>query len=368
MNTTELPPLIRQCVDGGANPVTFGEIKARAVVTERAVRRVPMRRGARLGVAATGLAAAGIAGALIASQAGGGDAAGTRSAVTAAMIKHMASASQAAMTSGQAEIDWASSGSPVIQDVSFDGANWNDVMNPGMPIQVHHSGHATFWTGENINRVVDGQAYHYPSIARTPQGPQPVPGWTHIVAPGAAQSLGIPDPRTLLSVLLPAAGFVSDGYTTVNGVQLQHLRAATPGAVSLAPLNPIIQSEPDHAQVSALDLWVNSSDVVLKAQITVTGTNTTSKLTAAGLLAWEQYDKEHGITVQPRLLQNSAAFTVRVLGRLYPGLASLLRQPGMITEYDTTSSVTVTVTFSKVGQPQAITTPAPIVATAGGQR
>ena len=197
MNTTDLPPLIRECVAGGANPVTFGEIKARAVMTERTVRRVPMRRGARLGVAATGLAAAGIAGALVASQVGGGASSGTQSAVTAAMIRHMASASQAAMTSGQAEIDWTSSGSSVIQDVSFDGANWNDVMNPGMPVQVHHSGDVTSWTGENINRVVDGHAYHYPSIAPTPHGPQLVQGWTHIVAPGAAQSLDIPDPRTL---------------------------------------------------------------------------------------------------------------------------------------------------------------------------
>jgi hypothetical protein len=242
MNTTDLPPLIRECVDAGTNPVTFGEIKARAVLTERTVRRVPRRPGARVGVA-----------------------------VTAAMIRHMASASQAAMTSGRAEIDWTSGGSPVIQDVSFDGANWNDVMNPGEPAHVHHLGRVTTWTGENINRVVAGQAYHYPSIAPTPTGPRSVPGWTHIVAPAAAQSLDFPDPRGLLGVLSPAAGFVSAGYRTVHGVRLQHLRAATPGAVSLTPLNPVIQSEPDQARVSALDLWVNSSGVVLKAQVTVTG-------------------------------------------------------------------------------------------------
>jgi hypothetical protein len=52
-----------------------------------------------------------------------------------------------------------------------------------------------------------------------------------------------------------------------------------------------------------------------------------------------------------------------VLAGTYPGLARLVRQPGMVTEHDTTSSVTVTVTFSEVGQPQAITTPAPVVAT-----
>ena len=62
MNTTELPAMIRECVDGGAQPVSLGEVKARAVMTERRV------RPGRLGVAAAGVAAAGIAGALVASQ------------------------------------------------------------------------------------------------------------------------------------------------------------------------------------------------------------------------------------------------------------------------------------------------------------
>ena len=65
MNTTELPAMIRECVDGGAQPVSLGEVKARAVMTERRV------RPGRLGVAAAGVAAAGIAGALVASQVAG---------------------------------------------------------------------------------------------------------------------------------------------------------------------------------------------------------------------------------------------------------------------------------------------------------
>jgi hypothetical protein len=118
-------------------------------------------------------------------------------------------------------------------------------------------------------------------------------------APGAGQPLDIPDPRTLISVLRSSAGFTAAGYSTVNGARLEHLQATTPGAVSLAPLNDIIQSEPDNAQVSALDLWIDSAGVVQKAVITVTGIN----------------------------------------GRGTP------------------QSVTVTVTFSQVGQPQTITPP-----------
>jgi hypothetical protein len=144
--------------------------------------------------------------------------------------------------------------------------------------------------------VVDGQAYHYPAISFKPK-PHNVAEWMHIVAPGGGQSLNIPDPRALLGVLSPSAGFVTDGYTTVNGVKLQHLRATTPSRVPVTPLDPIIQSEPDNARLSALDLWVDSSGVVLKAQVTVTGTGGTA------------------------------------------------------------SSVTLTVTFSEVGQPQPITAP-----------
>ena len=99
MNTTDLPPLIRDGVEGGTSPITFGEIRTRAVMTEGAVRRVPARRRSRSGVAATGLAAAGIAGALVAGQAGGRTAAGTRTVLNTAMLKHLAGASRAAMTS-----------------------------------------------------------------------------------------------------------------------------------------------------------------------------------------------------------------------------------------------------------------------------
>jgi hypothetical protein len=299
MNTTELPAMIRECVDGGAQPVSLGEVKARAVMTERRV------RPGRLGVAAAGVAAAGIAGALVASQVGG-TAARPPAVLTAAMLKQVAAASQAAMTSGQARIATATGGSTVVQQVTFDGANWNDVLNPGAPVRVHRTAHLFSWTGESIDRVVDGQAYHYPAFAFKP-APHIAAEWMHIIAPGAGASLNIPDPRTLLNVLSPSAGFVTDGYAIVNGVRAEHLRATTPAGVPLRPLNPLIGTEPDHPRVSALDLWVDPSDVVLKARFTVSGP--------------EQ-----------------------------------VRDPG----------VTVTVTFSQIGQPQDITAPARYV-TVGGK-
>jgi hypothetical protein len=271
MNNVDLPSMIRECVDGGTHPVTAGEIKARAMLPAR--RGPRMARGPRAAIGVTGLAAAGAVAALVVSQAGGGPAP-TRTVLTAAVIGHMASTSQAAMTSGQADLDWTSSGQPsVVQQISFNGADWNDVIDPGQPTRITHTAQGIVRTGESINRVVNGQQFHYPNAVMTRNGGLEFKGWMRIDAPSAGRPLGIPDPRTLLSVLSPSAGFATDGTGTVNGVTVSRLRATTPGAVAIAPLSDIIDSEPDGARLSVIDLWVDSSDVVLKAEVTLTGTN-----------------------------------------------------------------------------------------------
>jgi hypothetical protein len=337
MNTTELPAMIRECVDAGAQPISPAEVRARAVLTEHRVRPARVRRGTRLGVAAAGVAAAGLAGVLAAGQVGGGTTAGTRTVLTAAMLKHVAAVSQAAMISGRAGIVTDVAGSTLVQQVTFDGANWNDVMGP------------------LITRVVNGQAYSYPAWAFKPV-PHHVPEWMHFPGPGAPTSVNIPDPRTLLSALSPSAGFVTDGYTTVNGAKVEHLRATTPGAVPLRPLKPLIGTEP-HNWLSALDVWVDPSDVVLKAQFTVSGHRTVLILTAAGVQALHRYIREHGITINGSVVWNRSALVAWV--RTQPGLAGLLRQPGMVAtaENATEADFTVTMTFSQIGQPQQITAP-----------
>jgi hypothetical protein len=252
--------------------------------------------------------AAGIATALVVSQ---GGTAASGAVLTAATLKQMADASTAAMTSGRADIDWSGSGSPgdVRQQVSFDGANWNDVLNPGQPVKIlHQTKNSISWTGESMERVVDGQSYHYGAVdVGTFQNPRFRYEWRQI--PGAAGSLNIPDPRSMVSLLSPSAGFTDDGTTTVDGVSLKHLHATTPGAVALQPLNDIIQSEPDNAKASAIDLWVDPSGVVLRARITVSGTGAGTSTT--------------------------------------PGAPQ---------------SATVSVTFSQIGQPQPITVPTDITA------
>jgi hypothetical protein len=194
------------------------------------------------------------------------------------------------MTSGRADIVWASGSARLTQHLTFDGANWNDAATGTGLKQPSNAG--TIWNGENINRVVDGQAYHYPAVVWKPKA-HFTAGWMHMTMPGAAASLNIPDPRTLLSVLSPSAGFVSDGYTTVDGIRLRHLRATTPGAVRLGPLDPIIESEPDNPGLSVLDLWVDPSDVVMKAQVTVSGTGGAS---ASVTVTFSQVGRPQAIT------------------------------------------------------------------------
>lgn len=273
MKTTDLPPLIRDCVDGGTSPVTFWEIKERAVTRERPVRRLPVRRHPVLTATATGLAAAGIAGALVVSHSGGTT---DRAVLTAATIKQMVTASTAAMTSGRADIYWTSAGqASLTQLIEFDGANFRDVSQTSGTlgkVPISPSPVVGTWTGETINEAVDGQAYHYPAMVFKPK-PHIAAGWMRIDVKGAGQPLEIPDPRALLSVLSPSAAFVIDGYSTVDGTRVRHLLATTPGQVPLAPLHNIIQSEPDSPRLSALDLWVNSAGVVLKARMVVTGTS-----------------------------------------------------------------------------------------------
>jgi hypothetical protein len=291
MNSTDFKAQIRDCVDGGARPVTIDEITRRAVTHSQPARRAPQRRvQIRLAVTVTGVAAgvaaAGVAGALVASQ---GGTSGTGTVLTAAMVKHVASTSQAAMTSGEADLDWTASGLPaVIQQITFNGADWNDVINPGAPSVVTHTGNTITVidpgspgvvrhtgsmisrSGESINRVVDGRTYAWPAPRMTSSGIK-FEGWE--LLPGASTGSGIPDPRTLLGLLSPSAGFVTAGDTTVNGVPVQQLRATTPGAVAITPLNQIIDSEPDNARLSAIDLWVDTAGVVQKIQVTVSGTD-----------------------------------------------------------------------------------------------
>jgi hypothetical protein len=234
----DLRTQISEFVDGGTNPVSFGEIIGRPE-GKPALRRERRHRGRWIGPAA---AAAGVTVVLVASQFGGQ--AGPRRdrgpavVLTAAMVRQVASASRSALaTSGEAVISYRTSQAGVLQDyrtddVTFSGANWNFVIRDTLPA----SGGQPADTEYAINRVVDGQAYYYIK-AQTSQLQ-----WIHDTNPDGAHSLGIPDPRTLLGVLEPGAGFrvchfkirhtVKNGHVSVKVVQAPALQGGVTAAVS----------------------------------------------------------------------------------------------------------------------------------------
>ncbi len=366
MNATDLQTQLREYVDAGTSPITVAEIRARAASRAAGAARLPAarpapgRRGARLSLAAAGLAAAGIAGGLAASQAGGGTAAagagghpagataprgshqaGTERAVLdARLLRHIATVSRAALaTSGQALISYQTTGDPDYDgtgtdDIAFDGGNWSDSVSyatPGSPAQ-----HA-------INEVVNGQAYDFfPVFSPTPQ-------WVHDTGPDAVAALDIPDPRTLLAVLSPAAGFAPAGYATLDGTRVELLQATTPGNVPASELDPLIKGTPASA-VTALELWVDSSGVVRQAAFTVTGTDEVRQLTKADAAK---------IDAEMRKLAHGGN---RVkASELQAALARL----GLAKMRDLTVTTAVTVQFTQIGQPQSITAPALYITVAG---
>ena len=114
-------------------------------------------------------------------------------------------------------------------------------------------------------RVVDGELYFFWNPGGTGE-----PDWFHDVTPrsGHHSSL-VSDPRGLLAVLAPDAGFELVGDDTVDGVDVTRLHARTPEAVAAADLKLGDSTMPD-ATVTALDVWIDRDDVVRRIDVTQT--------------------------------------------------------------------------------------------------
>ena len=85
--------------------------------------------------------------------------------------------------------------------------------------------------------------------------------WYHDTTPNAAASLSFPDPRTLLQAVTPSAGLENLGRESVDGVELSHLRATTPGSIGKLGIPDITGT------VTSFDVWVDSNNVVRKMAV-----------------------------------------------------------------------------------------------------
>ena len=300
-------------------------------VREQAVARHRQRRRVRVLVPAGAVAGVVAAALAVAVASGGHEPApanatpGARTgAVTAAMVRHVASASLAALAySGRAVVSYQESGTAVqpttgTDVITFSGGNWNEILNENI------AGHVQ----QAVNRVVDRQAYY--DFTTSPSSP----GWLHDTGPDAVPALDIPDPRTLLAALRPDAGFTAAGDKMTGGVRLEGLRATRLAALS-GFVNSLPWAQPGE-HLTALTLWADPAGVVRGIDIALAGTT-----------------KHYPISL-----------TKAQLDQLLSKYHKHLTEQDVIDTYgrgvkpvNQTTATTVTVTFTGIGQPQTITAP-----------
>jgi hypothetical protein len=329
----DLSDQIRALMEHGVSTVPAAAALDRATLARPAglrarAPRLTVRRvaAASAGVAAVGCASA-LAVTLLAAPAGQRSAGHHQGSMvlTAAMVRHMASASRLALAhSGRAVISFSSGengqqlGSGT-EDIMFSGQNWNLLMRfpPGQEGAERYV----------INRVVNGQAYDYFTANHGLT-------WYHVTGPTAVSSLHIPDPRLLLRELEPTARFVVAGHATVGGTEVTRLRATQPGVLRLTNLPSVAPS----GRLTTLTVWVDSRGVVRRMSMTASERQT----------AFVRIHRDwHG---RPAIEQR----TETVRGRKVRILETWAANARALTQ---TEISTVTVTFSDIGKPQVIRAP-----------
>jgi hypothetical protein len=307
----------------------------------------PRRRWAALAGAGLTTAAAATAVAVVLATGGGpaSRAGAARSTVlTAAMVRHVASASALALeTSGRAVIGYKTSQNGVPQvagtdDITFAGKNWNDAMSQSFPA----SSNTPASSQHAINREVGSHFYLY-TIGET--------GWEWIrdTNPSGHPSVTAPDPRKLLGVLRPSARFVSIGYRVVDGVRLQGLRATDPGGI---PHFDSLFSTMPGGRPTSLTVWVDGHDVVRLMDAMLRSASTSS----SGAVF--RKDSHGHVTI---LVPNQA------LLKKYRAILAKKNNPEHIvvrighhlrpTTHHEVQVTALSVTFSDIGQPQHIVAP-----------
>jgi len=370
MMSRDIEELLRQGMERATE-----DIRLPAELGARAVRRHHQRRLTVRAAVAGGTAAATGAGLALSGLVGAGGPPGQQGTgrpgtVTAAMVRHVASVSSAALAkAGHVRIAYHSvvngkKAEAGTDDITFSGKNSNDVSDEKIPSN-----------GTIVYRLVNGQAYYYGHgfTRRQPLRPR----WVHDTSPGAAASISvkIPDPRKLLRALEPGARFVRAGYQVVDGVRLEHLRATK---VSRLPRDLTSIGVPadgrathpdgsiDRVWLTALDVWVDGHGVVHRIQITSGQTNTAPVFTITR-------DRNGKATVQ-RLIR---AFRIARGGKVVTEICieGTVNRPqkiwhescqkveeshGNVTEHRVVaerSTTVVSVSFLDIGRPQAITAP-----------
>lgn len=241
--------------------------------------------------------------------------------LAASTVRRIAAASTAVANSGTAVVtETTSTGTPPVTqtmttDVTFSGTNVNYTI-------------ATDSAGAQgvENRYVGGQLYLYV------KGPDLQMHWYHTLDPGTGTGHTFFDPRTLFHALSSQASFKVVGQQAVDGQELTHLQATTPGSVaSLGIPNTT-------GAMTSLDVWIDQSDVVHRMTV-VYGDDTHTC----------------SVTSPPRTPNDSSTGTTVINGG---GRPRIVAPEGSLDCPTVPGSRTVTVAFADLGAPEPVTVPA----------
>jgi hypothetical protein len=171
----------------------------------------------------------------------------------AAIVREAAAASQEAFTTGRATITSPNDMLPFGDQITytFAGDDLAAVLEGDLG--------GTRFVAER--RQVDGELYWNPGATGRPV-------WFHdVAADSVAVHEFVFDPRGLLAVLEPAAGFEVVGDEVLDGVPVTRLRATTPGAVDASVL-ALGEAAPPVSSVEELEVWVDQDRVLRRIDLT----------------------------------------------------------------------------------------------------
>ncbi len=283
--STKILDQVRDYIETAAPAISLAELAERRTASpphrRTLLRRSPVRRRVITGAVAAAIVVAGAVAAAVALE-GGGPAhpAGAGFRLSAAMVHQVTTASTEALASAGHVLVTYSAPEPAgtaprvsgTIDITFSGHDFNSVSTlPQEP--TGGASHRTLTI-----RVVNGQIYLF-GIFGAPGRPQQ---WHHF-SNQTESGRTVPDPRRLLQVLRPDAGFEVVGSQRVGGVYTKHLRATQIShlpATVMSSLTFVSSMGPE--QLAALDVWVDSRDVVRQMRMTFSGSS------PQGLLFWVQ--------------------------------------------------------------------------------
>ncbi len=242
-------PLLRRLRD--ARPETPADLLDPHAPANQALLRsilVPPRHRRRLPRAAAVAAVAAAAAGIIAVWPFG-----ATEPSAADVVRLAVAASESALDSGRAEVHVTTNGVEDTYDYRFAGDDVGVTVTLGSPL-------AQPVTGER--RIVGGELYWH-------VGDDPTAPWFHQTGVQPVTSDWTGDPRSLLAALAPRAGFEFAGDDMIDGAEVRHLRATTPGDVDVSGLR-LGEATSIGGTPTDLDIWVDRDDVVRRIDLGVT--------------------------------------------------------------------------------------------------